>query len=367
MGKTVRASAVLAASVLAVPLWAVPSAVAAETSEPAAYGAYFSATGIDKPDAAPAAPPNVISDSGDGVGKGNLAVASKGGADEDKVSFLFFTLTDVPLDATVDKAVLTVPLVPDAPPTDVSAGASPELVRVCKSGAEGFFGEDGTAIALAPSRLCEEFASEPGTANADGTAYEFDVTGLAAQWLTANDGLALTVADGAAQPFQVVFAPADQATLAVTYSGGSSALAPELPADTFEDSGEVPLAGGFGFEDGGTSLPSFDTGGFGTVSAPLVDTPLPDAAAPEPTAPEPVLAGGAARPVAALTPASGVPSPGFWAGLALLAGVGVLLSLVLGDSRVAVPAGAGSTSRLSQALSGRSTGPRPSLARPQSA
>lgn len=369
MGNIVRASAVLAASVLAVPLWAVPSALAAEASEAAQYGAYFSAAGVSQqglglPAESPNPPPNATA-STDGVSEGNLAVSGSGGQEE-KVSFLSFALASVPFDATIDKAVLTVPLVPSAPPNDVTYNADPSLVRVCKAGDSGFFGEDAQALRLAPARLCDEFASEPAALSADGKAYVFDITGLASMWLEANDGLALTLAEGASTPFQVVFAPADQSQLAVSFTeaAGSEPVV-DLPVDTTFDSGSVSLGGGF---DGGSL--SFDTGGgFGTVASPLVDTALP-AAAPETATPGPSLAGAPVRRVSAMTEAPLTPSPSFWAGLALLAGAVGLLSLIMGDSRVALPATESRQSRLSKALQGRAPGTgraaRPALARPLS-
>lgn len=354
MNKVLRASVVVAAAGLAVPLWAVPSAFAASVTEAASNGAYFYSAGVAKPDAAPAAPPNVTGDNADGVSPGNLAVASQGGAQEDKVSFLGFDLFEVPLDATVDKAVLTVPLVPANPPSDVTTpNAAPTLVRVCKAGDSGFLGEDGSALSLAPARLCDEFSSEPGTLSADGKAYLFDITGLAAMWLTANDGLALTTAADAAEPFQVVFAPSSEATLAVTYSGGTSTVLPDLPVDTSVDtsSGGVPLAGGF---DTGGSLPTFETGGFGTVEAPSVDTALPAPAPVAQAGPQPAVAGAATlTPASVMSEAPLTPAPSFWLGLLALVGIAGLLSLILGDSRVAAPGAATSQTRLSKALAGR--------------
>ena len=361
MSKVLRATSVVVAAALAVPLWGVPSAVAEEAAENATNGAYFYSAGIAKPDESPANVPNVTAEAADGVAAGNLAVASQGGGQEDKVSFLGFDLAGVPLDATIDKAVITVPLVPASPPENVVAGAAPELVRACAAGDSGFFGEDGTSLTLAPERLCDQFGSEPGKLSADGKAYVFDITGLASTWLTTNDGVALTVAEGATQPFQVVFAPFTEASLALTYTS----LAPleELPLDT-GTSGEVPVAGSF---DTGGSLPSFDTGGFGgAVEAPVVDTALPEPAPAAQAAPEPAVAAPITN-VAAATEAPLTPSTSFWAGLLALVGIAALLSLILGDSRVTPATATTSQSRLSKALQSRqpSTAVRgPRLARP---
>ena len=359
MSKVLRATSVLVVAALAVPLWGVPSAVAEEAAEKATNGAYFYSAGIAKPDAAPQAPPNLTAERADGVAAGNLAVASQGGGQEDKVSFLGFDLASVPLDATIDKAVLTVPLVEASPPDNITVNALPELVRACAAGDSGFFGEDGTSLTLAPERLCDQFASEPAKLSADGKAFVFDITGLAATWLTANDGVALTVGEGVTEPFQVVFAPFAEASLDLTFT----ALAPleELPVDS--GAAEVPLAGGF---DTGGSLPSFETGGFGTVEAPVVDTALPEPAPVAQAAPQPAVA----TPItnaSAMTEAPLTPSTSFWVGLLALVGIAALLSLILGDPRVTPAAAQTSQSRLSKALQGRQTtsavrGPR--LARP---
>jgi hypothetical protein len=360
--KTVlRASVVVVAAGLAVPLWAVPSAFAAPVTEPAVNGAYFYRQGISKPDQLPQAPPNVTGDRADGVSPGNLAVAAQGGQ-EDKVSFLQFTLAEAPLDATIDSALLNVPLVPNAPPNDIVFNARPELVRVCKAGDSGFFGEDAQNILLAPERLCDEFASEPGKLSADGKSYVFDITGLAATWLESNDGLALTLAEGAAStPFQVVFGKAETAQLAYSFTGSSevfeTAPVTSAPADL---GGTATLDTGF---SGGT-LPEVDSG-FGSVESPIVDTALPQPQTMAAPAPEPAVAT-PVRNVAVMNEAPLTPSPSFWAGLLALVGIAGLLSLILGDPRVPAPGATTSQSRLSKALQGRQSaaGRGPRLARP---
>ena len=110
-----------------------------------------------------------------------------------------------------------------------------------------------------------------------------------------------------------------------------------------------------------------DDGGFGSVDAPLVDSTLPEPAPEEQVAPEPAVAGQPVKNVAAITEAPLTPSAGFWAALLALVGLGALLSLIMGDNRVAAPAAATRPSRLSKALQARQSpaparGPR--LARP---
>ena len=337
MSRTKSVLAAAAVACLTVPVLGVlPAAAAGSTSgneAASAYG-YFNAEGIAKPDPAPQAPPNVISDHADGVAPGHLAVAAKGGQ-EDKVSFLYFGLDSVPLDAVFSKAVLTVPLVESDPPNDVTIAPDAAKVRACAAGPEGFGGDDGTAIALAPARKCDVFAV-PAKATADGKAYTFDLTKLAGIWLTENNGVALTAAEGASStPFQVVFAEATKATLAYSYTGGTTVevpvLAPAAPP-------VAPIAPSSGFDSGSAPVP--------VVEAPLAPAPAP-APAPAVVAPQPAAAPAvAAGPVALSTPLR--PTNGFWlAGLLLLLGLGVL-SLIMGDSNVPLPAG--SSSRLSRAL-----------------
>lgn len=327
----------------------------ATASESASAGAYFSSAGIAKPDASPLAPPNVTADA-DMVAPGNLAVAARANMD-DKVSFLFFSLGDVPPDATVTKAVLTVPLVGNDA-DNVSTGQAPAKVVACKPSPAGFGGEDGAALSLAPERLCEEF-SAGGKPSADGKSYVFDISGLAATWSVANDGVALTAAEGArSTPFQVVFAPADQATLAYSFTAPDEVTAPE-PASQPDQTGTAappvfdagsPTDGGFSSEPGlGLGLDTGSTVDIAPVQEPVVDAPVTE---PEPVAaaPEAVVAAPLARTVRT---ASLRPSGEAWLGGLLLVALVALLSLVLGDPRVPVATGPQRNSRLAQALRAR--------------
>ncbi len=358
MRRSRRGAATALAVGLTLPLWAATPAIAADLSgsEPASSGAYFSSAGIAKPDVSPQAPPNVTA-SADGVGPGNLAVAARAGM-EDKVSFLFFSLNDVPLDGVVTKAVLTVPLVANDP-DNLSSGQAPEKVRACKAADTGFGGEDGAALSLAPERLCEEFQA-PGKASDDGKGYVFDITALAATWLDSNDGVALTTADGASTtPFQVVFGSAEQSTLSYSYSAPEPEAVVALPVEPDTGSGVVDAptfdsgtsGGGFAVDEGVGS----DGGFTGSTDAPVIDSGPVDAApvdsAPVPEAAAPVTAvtvTSVARELAAPTLR---PSASAWLGGLLLVAALALLSLVLGDPRV--PQRAASTTRLSAALQAR--------------
>lgn len=350
MNRLTRAFAVVVAAGLVVPVWASPAAAESAT-EPASHGAYFYAQGISKPDASPQAPPNLTNEA-DGVAPGKLPVAAKGGQ-KDKISFLLFGLTSAPVGAEISKATLTLPLVPNSP-QNVSIAADPVKVRACPAGPEGFFGEDGVDMKLAPQQLCEQLAA-PATASEDQKSYVFDVTNIAKLWATANDGIALVPADGAQTTnFQVVFESADLAQLTYEYTASEEA------SFDLED-----LAA---FETGATtttpdlsvgSTPSFDAGSgttslggsgadFSAGTAPLTGAPVgPSAPLPETAGEEPLIA---ARQAAGGGPAEVLsPTVGFWLMGLVLAGGLAFLSLVMGDPRGATPAAA-KPSRLSQAL-----------------
>ncbi|MEX2291325.1 MAG: hypothetical protein WD794_13495 [Mycobacteriales bacterium] len=349
MSKLVRASAVLAAAGLAVPLWAAPAASAATTTEPASAGGYFSAAGLPDTGTPAGKPPNVTAEA-DGVAPGNLAVAGGNGA-EQKVSFLYFSLDALEPGAALTRAELTVPLVP-ADGDNVVVAADPAKVRACPAGPQGFGGEDGESITVAPERLCDQ-AQAPAELSADGASYVFDLTAIAALWATANDGVALTVAEGAeSAAFQIVFASADQATLTYdTPAQEGDLLDPVVPgpATTSEvgpvDAGSADLGGGgFSLDDGG---------GFGSADAPVVDADVPVTAGQEPAAAGPQTAAAPTFPVAAISEPMR-PTAVFWLGALLFGATLALLSLIMGDPRL--PQAAARQSRLSSALQARERG-----------
>ena len=359
--KARRAGAVVVAAGLAVPLWAVPSASAATSSEPAATGAYFYSEGIDKPEQSPAAPPNITGDRTDMVAAEHLAVAVRVPNRVDKMSFLSFDLTSVPFDATITSAVISVPLAPDGD-GNMSQSPAAAKVRACAAGDEGFNGEDGASFAQAPSVKCDAFMA-PAKDSADKKSYTFDISALASTWLTdANNGLALTAADGAtSSPFQVVFMPFAKATIAVTFTAPPTEIDTTVVAPAIPDSTDVG-GGGFASDPGTFDSGSVDSGSVDTAPAPefgVAESPVVDTAVPEPEvgapAAAPVTAG--AAPVAVNNVASSRPSEvlnpttSAWLGALLFAGLLALLSLIMGDAKV--PARTASQTRLSQALQER--------------
>lgn len=355
MIRTTRGLAALAAAGLAVPLWVVPAH--AETgNEAATSGAYFNSTGIAKPDELAFQPPNVTSDHADGVDRGKLGVAARNG-EVDKVSFLFFSLSAVPVGSTITKAVMTVPLAPTNDGKNINIAAAPAKVRACKNGPEGFGGEDGTALRDAPKRLCDEF-SAPATASDDGKAYVFDISGLASLWAEINDGVALAPAVGAdSTNFQVVFESMDKATLSYEYTPP-----PVEDFSAFDSTTGTDLSG----TGTTTDLGSFDSGtgsadlGFGSTEAPFVGGELPAGPVPETATEEPTVAAeqqSGGGPIEILTPTAG-----FWLSALALGGALVLLSLIMGDPRASAAAAATRPSRLSMALSSRHGGRLSSLA-----
>ncbi|MCA1713343.1 MAG: DNRLRE domain-containing protein [Actinobacteria bacterium] len=353
MSKALRFLGAVAVAGATVPFLGVTPASAADSAITPSTGAYFYAEGVRKPDESPIAPPNITGNETDRVAPGNLAVAAMAGR-EDKVSFLLFDLLDIVPGSAVTKATLTLPLVPNDP-NNASFGQAPEKVVACMAGDEGFNGDDGASIQDAPARKCTAF-SAAGKASADGKSYVFDITKLAAGWVDGdNDGVALTSAEGArSTPFQVVFAGADKAKLAVTYTPGAGE--DELP--TFD--APPPLAGGTGSADlgggfsGGTiPAPPADSGGFGAVSPPVVTDPAP---APAPAA-APVAAPVAAPAAQAAVPVSVEtlrPTNAFWLAGILLAALLALLSLIMGDPTV--PVATAKPTRLSRALADRQRG-----------
>jgi hypothetical protein len=370
-----RALAVACASALAVPVWAVPASAQAQTGKDTGSSyAYFSRQGVKQPDAFPAQAPNLISESAvDGVSPNNLGVAAEGGQ-ESKVSFVFFSLSDIPFGSKITRAVMTIPLAPESN-ADRRLNAKPTNVRACAPDDSGFGGQDGAPLTGAPdptgrglgyqgapARKCDVFSSV-GTASPDGKAYVFDLTGLAATWDVANDGVALTAAPGGDATFQVVFTP--EATLDFDFvppaeepEADVEVALPEVPVDpgaSFDPGASASLDAG-GFDSG--SFASAPSAGFDSGSAPLAAGELPAADAPV-TADSPAVA---ARPASGIGPVEVLGlTPGFFLGGLLLLGVLALLGLILGDSRAPVTATAAARqTRLSRALSAPA-GSRPSL------
>jgi hypothetical protein len=357
-----RALAVTCATALAVPLWAHPAAAQTAATETGNSYAYFSATGIRAPDASPQGLPNLINDQGgDGVGPGNLGVAASGGA-ESKVSFVYFSLTSIPFGSTISRAVMTIPLA-EASSTDRQTNPKPTNVRACAPDDTGFGGQDGapmngvddpTGRGLgyqgAPARQCDLFEAV-ATATPDGTAYVFDISGLAAMWHNANDGVALTASATADPDFQVVFTP-------------NAVLEFEYTEPLEEDFSDLDLDSDLGgdFDTGDSGFGTFDDSGFSGDAGSFSTEPLTGgslAGQTPQTADQPAVA---TRQQASSGPLEVLSlTPAFWLGALLLAGVLAFLGLIMGDSRT--PALAASTarpSRLSRALSAPS-GVRPSL------
>ncbi|MCU1692524.1 MAG: hypothetical protein JWM64_1615 [Frankiales bacterium] len=366
MRRTTRFGSALLLATAVGPVLAVAPASAAPTSESASSAGYFSAAG-PQDTGTPAGTPPDVGTMADGVAAGNLAVQG-GAGQEQKVSFLLFPGQGLQPGATVASATLTVPLAEGD--GNLQASPAPEKVRVCAVDDTGFGGEDGAALAVAPKRLCDVF-SAPGKASTDEKSYVFDVTALAQRWTEANDGLALTAAEGATTaPFQVVFASGDQARLAYTATAPAqeTAVAPAAAAPAAGDGAGSGTAETPALEPGSDlGAPASDSSSdAGTdvseapVTAPLEAAPadvgltavpgsVPVAeSAPAPrTAVEPVAA---ARPTVVREPTL-TPGAPFWAGLAAMAGLLALVSLVLGDQEVSRQDRP--TSRLALALQSR--------------
>ncbi len=341
MARVLRLLAAVTLACVTVPVFAVPTAYADTAVITASNSGYFFQLGVDKPDASPAAPPN-LGNYVDGVSTGHLAVAAVAGQ-ENKVSFLYFDVFDVPLDATLEKAVVSLPLIPSDPPTDLSFNATPENVAACMAGDEGFTGDDAVGLAKAPARLCDKFKAV-GKASSDGKAFEFDITALANGWLTgANDGVAFTVADSApSSNFQVVFDGPSAAMMTVTYTAPETVDGVDPPVDVPDGSTGAPtdgvgtppdLGGGIGSSPGLGSDP-------GAIVPPVTGGSVPPTTTPQ---------GG--QPAAIALAASSRPTNSFWLGVLALVAALVVISLVCGDPRSA--ANQKKSTRLTKALSQR--------------
>lgn len=354
------------------PLLLAPPAFAATVPLNGSTGGYFYAAGVPDTGTNAGKPPN-LSAMADGVSAGNLGVAGQG-TQEDKVSFLGFDLGSLPEGTSITSAKLSVPLVQPDPPRDVFLNASVDKVRACAAGDQGFGGEDGESLTVAPERLCDAFEA-PATASADGGRYEFDVTGLATLLLEgAADGIALT-RTAEAPSFQVVFQPAEQAVLTletvveevvddVPNTGADlGALDTPTGGTTSGGSGTTDLAGGF---DGGGFDSAFDSGstdagpvldpggdlGVGSTDGPALagEEPLVDLVEQDPAVADVPTVGIVNAAGGGATEAPLNPTSAFWLGGLGLAGILALLGLILGDPEVRVTSAAGSQSRLDRAL-----------------
>jgi hypothetical protein len=367
MRTTARMLTVIALAGATVPLVGAAPAYAETSAETATNGAYFYSAGIDKPEQSPAHPPNITGERTDGVAPGHLAVAVRAPGRADKISFLFFDLLEVGFEATVSKAIVTVPLAENGD-GNMQMNPAPERVKACPADETGFASEDGANTASAPGRLCDVF-EVAGTATEDGTAYQFDVTAMAASWVSeANNGMSLEPAD-LNSPFQAVFQPFAEASIEVEYTPAADDLAAEdFSSETFTDDSfssdfSTGDSGSASFDSGGFDSGSFDSGtvsaaedlGFGVADLPAIENELPDTAAADgESVLEPALAGSDVRTRAAASfDESLSPTTGLLVGGVLLAALLGLLSLIMGDPNAPVTAGTSRPSRLSQALQSR--------------
>ena len=361
MTRSVRALAALVLTAAAVPFVGVTPAYAATSTEQATNSAYYYRSGVERPEQVPIGQvPNITGDRLDGVAPGHLGVAVNDLRQEDKRSFLGFDLAGVPAGATINTATVTLRLAENGKDGNRLSNVDPALMQACPADDSGFAGEDGSNLQFAPKALCDVASSVP-TAAPDGKAFVFDITAIATAWLNeANNGLALIFAKDT--PFQVVFLPAEQATLDIDYTdpvADAAGTFTDVPvtsdAGAFDSGGTADLGGGF--DSGSAGVTGTDSGGFASADAPVVSdlsgavaAPAPDAAA---AAPE--VAPAAQTPTRRVARVSEVldPTASFWLGGLLLAGVLALLSLIMGDPKATSALATGRQSRLSQALQAR--------------
>ena len=353
MRRTVRGLSAALLVMVSVPVLTTTPAYAETVSESAATAGYFFKANKNKTttDTQVGNLPIPVTQV-DNVAAGDLAVAVSTPEGSEKESFFYFDLATIEPDAVVNKATLTLTL----SEADGSEQIAPDPVKV--QGAEpddsGFGDVDAEDYAAKPAILPDGLKA-PAKASADGKSYEFDVTAFAAKWVTGeNNGIAIIPAT-TSSPFQVVFAPKDQAKITVDYSPGAGEddLAEDV-TDAVDDAtggagtAEPDLGGGF---DAGAPIDGGVVDG-----APLDGGILPDVTGAEPppqTAPEEPVAAAPARNVAAVGDPSITPDMRFWIGGILGALLLAFISLILGDSRVAPAASSAQSSRIGSALQER--------------
>jgi hypothetical protein len=270
-----------------------------------------------------------------GVPSGDLSVAYTGGTTSDqtqpsKETYLAFDLSGIDPLATVSSFTFTLTL--DGP---AQIKATPPVLIACAPVRTWSNGE-GTSWFDKPVDDCTTAIAAEGKPDAKAGTYTFAIPSLAQKWVAGtNTGVAIRQ-DPTKQkaPFQLNFKGA--ATVKASLAYLPPVAAPPAPPTTPQTTPAV--------SNGGTAPGSL--GGTGTtpgLTAPAGTNPAPQNAAPSPmpqVAPQ--------QPVAAVSrvaPAGSMPSVGFWLlGVAVL-GFLVLVSLVLGDSSVPIPAGAVRTSR----------------------
>lgn len=352
MRRTVRGLSAALLVMVSVPVLTTTPAYAETVSESASTAGYFFKANKNKTttDTQVGNLPVPVTQV-DNVAAGDLAVAVSTPEGSDKESFFYFDLATVEPDAIVNKATLSLTL----SESDGSEQIAPDAVKVqaAEPDDSGFGDVDAEDYAAKPAILPDGLKA-PAKASADGKSYEFDVTAFASKWVTGeNNGVAI-IPTTTSSPFQVVFAPKDQAKLTVDYSPGAGEDdALDDVTDAVDDAtggagtAEPDLGGGF---DAGAPIDS------GVVdSAPLDGGILPEITGADPapqTAPEEPVAAGPARNVAAVAPPSITPDMRFWIGALLGALLLAFISLIIGDSRVA-PASAAQSSRIGSALQER--------------
>jgi hypothetical protein len=283
----------------------------------------------------------------------NLAVAWLGDAEKrpDKMALLAWDPYTAGIDtgASISKFVFTVTLAKDE--KQVNLAHAKDVLVACQP-LKGWGEASGDDLDQAPPYDCAN-AVKPTVDEAKGT-FTYDVTSFAGEWVDGdNFGVALVPSSQVTQPFQLVFQPYAAALADVEFTPAAAeptveptvdvplpsvAPPPAPPVDSGTGTGTGNLGGGSGFVPGG---------------APVVQpnpSPATAPAAPAPVVNRPVT------PVAAQSPfnlKSAMPA-GIWIVGALVLGLLVLTSLVLGDPRV--PLASGRSNGLSRVLQARRRG-----------
>lgn len=323
---------------LSVPV--LPQAALADTgTENAATGAYFWRGKLPSElVVGPVALPNPLNGQdtdADTVARDDLAVGVQTPGQSDKESFLQFDLLELTELDLITKFVVTMPLSKNGPSDDltkntVQIGVGAPLQACAPKG--GFGSTDAGAWDTKPEVDLANCA--PGTFDEAKGTYTFDVTKIAATWLTGdNNGIAIVPAD-LTTPFQVVFQPTEAHVAQYTFTAGVEEEF-DLDLDLGTEVGTTTTTFDDGFTGGGSALSEAPASVF-------VDAPL---AAAEPAPAAPVAAGPAPDVALQVAPAAARsvsfrPPLAFWLAALVVAGVLLAMSLSTGQP-VAAHSGGG--------------------------
>lgn len=285
----------------------------------------------------------------DGLGVGSVL------GEADKVAAIGFVL-DAPLDAFVDRLVLTVK---ESTAANANANAAGAVIVACPITDFWASAKNGDFVNR-PG--CDEGQSVPGSRAADGS-WTFDLVSLGAAWLDgtlSQNGVLLKEAVEPPVSFQVSFGDLTTQTVQLDFaaSGGGFSASSDFFDDSFltETPADTGTDDGFALEN---SPSTFDAGSsFDAGADSLTAAPTPAATTPAAPAPRPVTPVSGVAPIAEVTLFGNLPAAALFFLIVLIAGAALFLGLVLGPLAAPTPA-AVRRGGVSRALAARDASVRP--------